>query len=299
VSNAEPPDRPQRKWRSAAPSARKLQATAPRHPRTRDSKPLVAGGRFRACAVIVAERIDTKVLAHLPVIAELPLMVRLPGGGAAAIFRYGALALFAEEPGDRDWLLGGIRLHAAGEGDAGTEEQVWVEVDRQAAEGPSGDLVRMHAAGRERLQLLAEVLAKAALLSFHERRAATDFDRIEPLAQDLADDGRFSVRTRDLLKAVGSMLLAEHQLTGRAEVLDKPELLWDNPALEGLYLRLAAEFELSERALALERKLATLAKTAEILVETVRHKSSHRVEWYIVALIVIEIALTIYNEFLR
>lgn len=268
-------------------------------PPLRNNKPMVAAARFKACALMVAERIDTKRLGHLPVVAQLPFMARLPGGGVAAIFRYGAIVLFAEDPGDRRWLVSAIESAVSGVGDPGTEEQEWVEIDTEDVEGPSGDAIRIHHAGRERLQLLSEALAKAALLSFYERRAAADFDRIEPLAQDLADDGRFSVNTRALLKAVGSMLLSEHQLTGRAEVMDQPELLWDNPSLEGLYARLESEFELRDRAIALERKLGTLSKTAEILVDTLRHESSHRVEWYIVALIVIEIILTLYQEFVH
>jgi uncharacterized Rmd1/YagE family protein len=137
------------------------------------------------------------------------------------------------------------------------------------------------------------------MLSFQERRSAGEFDRIEPLAQDLADDGKFSVRSKDLLRAVGNMLLSEHRLTSRAEVLDKPELLWSNPHLEALHARLEGDYEIIERAKAMERKLSTLSRTAETLLETVRYKSSHRVEWYIVGLIVSELLLSLYGHFPR
>lgn len=276
-----------RKRKAALPRTG-VQPNWPRQP-----KLLIAAERFKAAAWMAGERIDLKLATQLPVVGQSPLVVRLPGGGVAAVFRYGALVLFGEEPGDREWLLGGIGEALSGTGDSGTDEQIWVEVDRQSTEGPAGETVRIHDATLERVQLLADALAKAALLSFHERRTAADFDRVEPLAQDLADDGRFSIRTKELLRAVGSMLLVEHRLTGRAEVMDKPELLWDNPWLEGLYARLEGDLELRERALALERKLATLAKTADTLVEAARHKSSHRVEWYIVLLIVFEIVLTL------
>jgi len=38
-------------------------------------------------------------------------------------------------------------------------------------------------------------------------------------------------------------------------------------------------------------------RTAETLLETVRYKSSHRVEWYIVGLILIELAVSLYGHF--
>ncbi|MBC7416183.1 MAG: hypothetical protein H7327_14740 [Herminiimonas sp.] len=56
-----------------------------------------------------------------------------------------------------------------------------------------------------------------------------------------------------------------------------------------MHARLEGDCEILERAKALERKLATLARTAETLLETVRCTSSHRVEWYIVGLILLEL----------
>jgi len=263
----------------------------------REGKPLIAATEFTAAVAIVAERIDIKALAHLPMVAQSPLMVRLPGAGVAAIFRYGAVAFFAEEGGDREWLMASIGPASSGKGDALAEEKATVIVDPETHEGPVGNAIHIHAADRDRLQLLAEVMSKAAMLSFQERRSAGEFDRIEPLAQDLADDGRFSVRSQELMRAVGNMLLSEHRLTSRAEVMDKPELLWSNSHLEGLHARLEGDYEIIDRAKALERKLATLVRTAETLLETVRYKSSHRVEWYIVALIVMELVVSLYGHF--
>jgi uncharacterized Rmd1/YagE family protein len=278
---------------------RRLPSVAGKRAGRREGKPLIPAMRFAVSALIVAERIDIKALAHLPMVAQSPLMVRMPSAGVAAIFRYGAVAFFAEESGDREWLMASIRSASLGIGDPMTEEKSTVIVDTEAHEGPVGSEIHIQAADRDRLQLLAEVMSKAAMLSFQERRSAGEFDRIEPLAQDLADDGKFSVRSRDLMKAVGNMLLSEHRLTGRAEVMDKPELLWSNVHLEALHARLEGDYEIIERAKALERKLATLARTAETLLETVRYKSSHRVEWYIVGLILLELFLSIYGHFVH
>jgi uncharacterized Rmd1/YagE family protein len=88
-------------------------------------------------------------------------------------------------------------------------------------------------------------------------------------------------------------------MVGRVAVGEKPELLWDQPALEGLYLRLEDEFELRERQEALERKLGVISRTAETLLELIQSRHALRVEWYIVALIVAEVLLTLYEMFFR
>ncbi|OGA27621.1 MAG: hypothetical protein A3I01_17640 [Betaproteobacteria bacterium RIFCSPLOWO2_02_FULL_65_24] len=87
-------------------------------------------------------------------------------------------------------------------------------------------------------------------------------------------------------------------MVGRAEIGDKPELLWDHPELEGLNALLEDEFEIHERLAALDRKLELVARTERTLAELISTRHALRVEWYIVALIVLEIALTVYELWL-
>jgi len=86
-------------------------------------------------------------------------------------------------------------------------------------------------------------------------------------------------------------------MVGRAEITEKPETLWDNPALEGLFARLENEFEIKERHAAIERKLNLLSHTTHTVLELLNSKHSLRVEWYIVILIVTEILIQLYAIF--
>jgi uncharacterized Rmd1/YagE family protein len=262
-------------------------------------RPVIAPLAFTARALMVAERIDVRALSGFEIIAKSPLMVRLGPGAIAALFRYGAVVLFNASAAERTHFLEALAPHASGPGDAGAEEVAEIQVNPDEEEGPSVQTIKIKNADRLRLQLIAEVMAKATMLSFQERRAAHDFDRTEPLARDLAEDGKFSVKPAELLKAVGSMLLAESRLNGRAGVLDRPDLLWDNPGLSGLYARLEGDYELQDRAEALDRKLTTLSHTSETLVETMRYHSSHRLELAILLLIFVELCLGLYGHFQR
>jgi uncharacterized Rmd1/YagE family protein len=84
-------------------------------------------------------------------------------------------------------------------------------------------------------------------------------------------------------------------MVGRAEIGEKPELLWEHPNLERLYALLEAEFEVRERLAVMERKLELAGRTARTLVDLINARHSLRVEWYIVALILFEILLTLYG----
>jgi len=132
------------------------------------------------------------------------------------------------------------------------------------------------------------------VLAHYETRIADIFDRIEPLAATLREKGRPGATGRVLLRHIGDVLLMQQQMVGRVETAETPELLWEHPELERFYMRLADEYELRERDRALDRKLDVVSRTVETLLSLVQTRSSMRVEWYIVLLIVAELVLSLY-----
>jgi uncharacterized Rmd1/YagE family protein len=88
-------------------------------------------------------------------------------------------------------------------------------------------------------------------------------------------------------------------MVGRVEVGEKPDVLWDLPGLARLFSRLEDEYELQERRLGVDRKLDLISRTVGTLVDLRQNTQALRLEWYIVVLIVIEIALTLYQMFGR
>ncbi|MBC7973849.1 MAG: RMD1 family protein, partial [Myxococcales bacterium] len=78
-------------------------------------------------------------------------------------------------------------------------------------------------------------------------------------------------------------------------ILEKPDLLWDQPELDRLYARLEDEYELRERVLALERKLEVVSRAAQTMLDLHQAKRSLHVEYYIVVLIAFEIALALFE----
>ena len=78
-------------------------------------------------------------------------------------------------------------------------------------------------------------------------------------------------------------------------VAEKPDVVWDRQDLERLYARLQDEYELTERAEALSRKLVVIADTAEVLTDIIDTKRSLRLEIAIVVLIAIELVIAGYQ----
>lgn len=254
---------------------------------------------FKARAVLVGERIDLRAWKVTESLSTTPLTIEVKGGGVAVLFRYGVVVFFDVFPAEEVAFLETIR-HFVGNPYATPEtEELEVRVDASVREEMKGGAVYLGSVGIERLQVIADILSKSVVLALYESRVAANFDRIEPIAVELEQNGRIAANVKELLKHIGAMLLSEQRVVGRVEMSEKPEILWEHPALEGLFIRLEDEFEIRERHTALERKLNLVGRTAETLLELLHSRHALRLEWYIVILIVFEILLTLYGMFLR
>jgi required for meiotic nuclear division protein 1 len=117
----------------------------------------------------------------------------------------------------------------------------------------------------------------------------------EPFARKLAQGTGMRGGRQAILKHIGNALLVRHRVSGPVEVSEKPDILWDKPQLERLYARLEDEYELKERAESLNRKLAVIAETAQVLTDIIDTQRSLRLELIIVFLILFEVLITIYQ----
>ena len=248
-----------------------------------------------AQAMFIGHRLDLRAFGQTQRLAAGPLLVSAGAHGCAVLFRYGVVVLFGLDSAEQMRFMGGIEPRVVEPFGRAEMEEIDLVVDPAQAEGVVQSRLYLRDFGIPRLQLVAGVLAKSAVLTRYETNIAESFDHIEPLAARLRRGGRGLGRGRELLRHIGDTLITHGRMVGRVEISEKPDLLWEYPELERLYAKLEDEYELGERHLALERKLDLIMRTAETLLDLLQHRRSLRVEWYIVVLIVVEIFLTLYQ----
>jgi len=241
-------------------------------------------------ALLLGTRIDTR---SLPRFVE-PEKLRLSGTGAAFVFRYGVLVLFGASVAVEKELVAELMEHVIEPAEWPELETAWIEIRADSDESVSTDgHIRLREATPERLLLTATVLARSVVLARDESRIAETFDRIEPLVNDLRTHGRAGLPIKRVMQHIGGVLATQHRVVGRAQIGEKPDLLWDHPELDRLYGRLEAEFELGDRARAIERKLEVIGDAADVLLNLVLDKRSFRLEVAVVLLIAFEIVVSL------
>ena len=247
-------------------------------------------------ALLLGERIETRGLEREDTIATLPLTLRVGRGGLAILFRYGVAVFAGLSAIEEDEIVRSLAARISEPlPTAETDQaQIVVRPDGEDQIDPSGVII-LRDASPERLQIVADILSRGLVLAHYEANIAGTFDRIEPLAARLQRRGRAGSEGRALLRQIGDVLLIQHRMVGRVEIGERPEVLWDHPELERLYVRLEDWYELAERSRAIERKLALINETVGTLLDLVQDQRSLRLEWYIIALIGVEILLSVYQ----
>jgi uncharacterized Rmd1/YagE family protein len=257
-------------------------------------QPVVSRQKVRA--LLLGDRIDTSGLEHSDVLSTVPLAFRAGQNGVVTVFRYGVAVFFGLSVLNEDEVLRGLRSRIVRPFALHEEETATIEIAADKDEQIlSGGHILLKAITPEHMLVIADALAKSVVLARDEREVAAVIEVVEPLARQLAENGRTRGGRRAIFKHIGNALLVQHRVSGRVAVAEKPDVLWERPDLERLYARVQDEYELNERAEALSRKLAVISETAEVLTDMIDTNRSLRLEFIIVLLILFEIAITAYQ----
>lgn len=248
---------------------------------------------MKARALLLGDRLHLKPFKLADCLATTPLTLQVDSDGSIAVlFRYGVVVFFGVKSLDEVKFVESLRPLLTNPYPEPEIEELEIRCGEGGVAVQSG-VVSLDQITLESLQVIADALSKNLVLTLYENKVSGEFDKIEPLAQDLATHGKVRAHSGVLLSKIGSMLLIEQRMVGRAEIGDKPETLWDNPHLEGLYASLEDEFELKERQSALDRKLGLISDTAQTLADVLDNRQLHKLEWYVIGLIILEIVISL------
>ena len=251
-------------------------------------------------ALQLGERIDLKGLEREDAFSSDPLAFRTPSGGSVILFKSGAAVFAGLTPIEEEDLIRGLGeriIDPLMEREVETAQIVIKPGDDELLS--SSGAIQLKTADPNRLLLVAEVLAVSVALAYDERRIASAFERITPVAGTLEDGRLPSAPQREQLQQIGEALSIQQRMASRVDLDEKPDVLWDHPELERFWAKLVDEYDLPQRARAIDRKLVVIRETADTIVDLISTRTSHKLEWYIIALISLEIALSLYDRFWR
>jgi uncharacterized Rmd1/YagE family protein len=249
-------------------------------------------------AMSVSEKIRTKGIEIGERTSHLPLSFKLGENQWVVIFRFGVVVTVGLGEKERQDILSELEKFIDEPSSVNETESLFIQTDADEDKF-EGEFIKVQELTRQHVLMMADILAKSVMLGRYESAMSEVFQKIEPLAVRLKSGNSRTQSGKNLISTIGSALLIQHTMVGGVEVNEKPEILWEHPELERMYLKLEDEYEIIERNKSLDRKLKLVTETTEKQLDLLHNSHSLRVEWYIVILIVVEILLTLYEMFLK
>lgn len=107
----------------------------------------------------------------------------------------------------------------------------------------------------------------------------------------LVQFGQIKMPQKEIARQRGRLFQAKTEILLRFDLLDTPEFFWEYPELESYYETVTRYLELPQRLALIQHKFDTLDHILSMLADEQKHSHSSKLEWIIIILIAIEIAI--------
>ena len=106
------------------------------------------------------------------------------------------------------------------------------------------------------------------------------------LPRELAHTGELQLTRRAALRMSGRLFKLRVDVNLTSDVLDTPDLFWDEASLQALYDAIRDYLEIDQRAETLNERLSVANEMLEIIHEHLNNNAMSKITWIIILLIV-------------
>ncbi|TKA22338.1 hypothetical protein B0A50_08157 [Salinomyces thailandicus] len=145
----------------------------------------------------------------------------------------------------------------------------------------------------------SSALARSTKLAVLENMLSNYFETTRSIPITLSKGSKLKFGREFILRKTGELLHIRAQLNLYSELTDSlPDLFWDSPhelGLETYYEQVGRALDVGVRIKTLNERMDYASEIAAVLRERLSEKHSTELEWYIIILIVFEVAFEIYR----
>lgn len=217
------------------------------------------------------------------------LCLRL-GHGTVHVFSFGSVVFTDVESAQIEVFLQDVGQYVE-EPCARVHDDLALEIDPNAREKVYFERVVLQETSLEKVRLLGLVLAQSTTLEHFEEQVELLLDRAANFTESIAKGGSWRGPAKEMMALLGQGLNTRRHLVSNLAILDAPEIVWEDPALDDLYQEHRANFELSNRYRTMEQKLRLMHESIELLVDLNHTRQTHVLELVIIALIAVEVVM--------
>lgn len=273
-------------------------------PAMEKTTPEVQGSLFNFHAYHLAEALKLKEIAKLfdlkPVVLNpTRLVYELSQNCFCIFYNFGSVVFFNVDNDVQKTTLERLKNFLPKGVEPVASDEFLLEEKRRAKNTVFFDNVVVDKLNRDKIELIALVLAQSTALEFFENKVEDILDKQGVITSQLEKNGKIKLSEKEIRRFIGMAMATKQNLIATLYLLEKPEETWDNKILDDLHQEATMMFELKERFRTLDYKLKTIQENLEILSNFTTNRQHLFLEEVIIALIVLEVLLFGYEVFVK
>ncbi|KAL0818612.1 hypothetical protein ABMA28_009045 [Loxostege sticticalis] len=145
----------------------------------------------------------------------------------------------------------------------------------------------------------SHAMAQSARLGAWESRLEGLAAAVRQHSSLMERHGAANVDKKEVVRKLGELFSLRHQLNVESDLLDTPDFYWEQEQLERIYSSTVAYFTIARRTRVLNERLAHCVELLELLSQWAADRHHVRLEWMIIALILVEVCFELLHFFER
>lgn len=222
------------------------------------------------------------------------IIYRLGDSAYVVIYSFGAAVFLGTTPAEEKLILRFIRSTLQEPEEKGWTDTYAVVVDPALAEAVvEFERVQIPELTLDHVDIICRILAQSVVISQYDISIDQMVEQFRPIQEALRTSGRLRVRPRELLRMIGTNDSILRATIADLALLNAPQVAWQDPKLERLWLDLRELFDIADRFERLEFKLDYLRETTNQLLNIVSARRMELMELAIVIFCAIDVVIFI------
>lgn len=134
-------------------------------------------------------------------------------------------------------------------------------------------------------------MAQSVRLNVFENAVERSIAHTRSIPETMAETGEVNIDTRELSKQMGGLLVLRCDVNLHTDILDTPEIFWDEERFEPHYVACRGYLDVDKRVEILNQRLGILKDLYDLLQNGLNVKHGNKLEWIIIILILVEVVL--------
>ncbi|MBS2035064.1 RMD1 family protein [bacterium] len=212
------------------------------------------------------------------------------GDGWVYLFAFGSVVFIDVEAPKAEVFTQDLATYVEGQTEH-LSDDVNVIIDPNGKDKVHFDRIVLQEVNQQKLRLLSLVLAQSTTLEHFEKQVEELLDRAAAFTDAIASGNTMRHTVKEMMGFLGTGLATRRQIVSNLAILDSPDIVWEDPALDTIFQEHKANFELTSRYRTLEHKLRLIHESVEVLVDISNTRQTHVLEIVVVLLIAVEVIL--------